>query len=48
VLLEAAAGKVGRSTAPIEPPLFVHEPDGGFTVEVKQMLGEPTSSADFR
>ena len=29
----------------VEPPLIVHEPDGGFTPEVRRMLGEMPGEA---
>jgi tRNA1Val (adenine37-N6)-methyltransferase len=29
-----------------EPPLVVHEPDGGFTTEVRRMLGEREGKSD--
>ena len=38
---EAAGGAVGiAAMLPPEPPLVVHEPDGGFTAEVRRILGE--------
>ncbi len=41
VLLEAVAARSGSVAAPLEEaPLVVHEADGGFTPEVRRMLGE--------
>ncbi|MES1172241.1 MAG: methyltransferase [Bacteroidota bacterium] len=48
VLLEAVAGMDARSAVPIEPPLVVHEVGGGFTPEVKRMVGEPFAGGDDR
>ena len=39
LLVEARRGVDGPSA--VEPPLIVHEPGGGFTPEVRRMLGEP-------
>lgn len=38
ILIEARAGEGENGV--VEPPLVVHEPDGGFTQEVRRMLGE--------
>jgi tRNA1Val (adenine37-N6)-methyltransferase len=39
ILIEARPGRQ-RELDSSEPPLVVHEPDGGFTPEVRRMLGE--------
>jgi tRNA1Val (adenine37-N6)-methyltransferase len=38
VLIEAAIG--GEGAAPAEPPLVLHDVNGGYTAEVKRMMGE--------
>jgi tRNA1Val (adenine37-N6)-methyltransferase len=39
VLIEAAA--MADAAAPPEPPLVLHDPDGGYTAEVRRMMGDP-------
>jgi tRNA1Val (adenine37-N6)-methyltransferase len=43
ILLEVQRDPLGLK---LEPPLVVHEPGGGFTPEVRRMLGEPDESDD--